>query len=225
MTQGQVIVWDTTTTSDVVYHSVTLQNPAIFNEIATLPEWGTLHWHYAMRSVLPMQDSDPIFWSIGLITEPAVQHIGPRPADTSGCWHRLGKFGDLESLATAQVYDNIQVTVGTDESDVMAFNIGGLGTIRVTNAVETLYSAFLALIHIYPELGGRLLGASASIIGHGSVAHRKTEYGNGDEETTQMTQSYLTLIALYSHQHRSGLWPVLGQVYVYVWSRRPLYPD
>ncbi|KAH9172911.1 hypothetical protein EDB89DRAFT_1905796 [Lactarius sanguifluus] len=215
MTQGQVIVWDTTTTSDVVYHSVTLQNPAIFNEIATLPEWGTLHWHYAMRSVLPMQDSDPIFWSIGLITEPAVQHIGPRPADTSGCWHRLGKFGDLESLATAQVYDNIQVTVGTDESDVMAFNIGGLGTIRVTNAVETLYSAFLALIHIYPELA-RILHVQQDY---------RPRYGNEDEETTQMTQSYLTLIALYSHQHRSGLWPVLGQVYVYVWSRRPLYPD
>ncbi|KAH8988003.1 hypothetical protein EDB86DRAFT_2832105 [Lactarius hatsudake] len=46
--RNQVIVWTTTTNSDVVYHSVRLQNPAVFNEIATQQEWGTLH--YAMKS-------------------------------------------------------------------------------------------------------------------------------------------------------------------------------
>ncbi len=45
----QVIVWTTTTNSDVVYHSVRLQNPVVFNEITTQQEWGTLH--YAMKSV------------------------------------------------------------------------------------------------------------------------------------------------------------------------------
>lgn len=44
-----MIVWSTTTNSDVVYHSVSLQNPAVFNEIATQQEWGTLH--IAMKSV------------------------------------------------------------------------------------------------------------------------------------------------------------------------------
>lgn len=46
------------------------------------------------------------------------------------------KLGDLVSLATAQVYGSIQLTVGSDasgnfnKSDVMAFmkNIGGLNT-------------------------------------------------------------------------------------------------
>ncbi|KAH9000989.1 hypothetical protein EDB83DRAFT_2275918 [Lactarius deliciosus] len=46
--RNQVIVWTTTTNSNAVYHSVRLQNPAVFNEIATQQEWGTLH--YAMKS-------------------------------------------------------------------------------------------------------------------------------------------------------------------------------
>ncbi|KAH9052374.1 hypothetical protein EDB87DRAFT_1722946, partial [Lactarius vividus] len=46
--RNQVVVWTTTTNSDVVYHSVRLQNPAVFNEIATQQEWGTLH--YAIKS-------------------------------------------------------------------------------------------------------------------------------------------------------------------------------
>ncbi|KAH9066369.1 hypothetical protein EDB87DRAFT_713658 [Lactarius vividus] len=55
------------------------------------------------------------------------------------------QLGDLVSLATAQ-------------SDVMALmrNFGGLKTYRV-NAVETLYSAFPALMCIDPQLGGLLL--------------------------------------------------------------------
>ncbi|KAH9024050.1 hypothetical protein EDB85DRAFT_2119040 [Lactarius pseudohatsudake] len=253
--RNQVIVWNTTTTSDVVYHSVTLQNPAVFNEIATQPEWGTLH--YAMKSLVyggeitykiaedsvvlqtfkfegvldnqtetdfrPINDrlpvfgisrdigtirttQDPIVWSIGFITEPAVQYIDETGvpqnrslfyktvtryhndmflivdflddfADASSRAQQLDlrilqdagtvsrKLGDLVSLATAQVYGSIQVTVGTDlsgnlfnESDVMAFmkNIGGLKTNRV-NAVETLYSAFPALMYIDPKLGGLIL--------------------------------------------------------------------
>ncbi|KAH9028323.1 hypothetical protein EDB84DRAFT_1272333 [Lactarius hengduanensis] len=251
--RSQVIVWNTTTTSEVVYHSVTLQNPAVFNEIATQPEWGTLY--YAMKSggeitheiaedsvvlqtfkfegVLdnqtdtefrPINDrlpvfgisrdigtirmtQDPIVWSVGFITEPAIQYI-----DETGVPHNrslfyktvaryrddtfliveflddfanassraqhldLGilqhagtvsrKLGDLVSLATAQVYGSIQVTVGAsgspipsfDESDVMAFmkNIGGSKPNRV-NAVETLYSAFPALMFIDPKLGGLIL--------------------------------------------------------------------
>ena len=47
--RSQVIVWSTTANSDVVYHSVNLQNQAVFNEIATQQEWGTLH--IAMKSV------------------------------------------------------------------------------------------------------------------------------------------------------------------------------
>ncbi|KAH9055600.1 hypothetical protein EDB87DRAFT_1567201 [Lactarius vividus] len=46
--RSQVVVWSTTTNNDVVYHTTKLQNPAVFNEISTQAEWGTLH--YAMKS-------------------------------------------------------------------------------------------------------------------------------------------------------------------------------
>ncbi|KAH9014079.1 hypothetical protein EDB85DRAFT_2097997 [Lactarius pseudohatsudake] len=75
-----------------------------------------------------------------------------------------GPLGDLVSLATAQVYGSIHLTIATDangyfnKSDVMALmrNFGGLKTYRV-NAVETLYSAFPAFMCIDPPLGGLLL--------------------------------------------------------------------
>ena len=47
--RSQIVIWSTTTNSDVVYHSVTLQNPTLFEEIDTQQEWGTLH--IAMKSV------------------------------------------------------------------------------------------------------------------------------------------------------------------------------
>jgi len=47
--QSQVVVWSTTANSDIVYHSVRLQNPIVFSEIATQAEWGTLY--FAMKSV------------------------------------------------------------------------------------------------------------------------------------------------------------------------------
>ncbi|KAH8976457.1 hypothetical protein EDB92DRAFT_1381825 [Lactarius akahatsu] len=75
-----------------------------------------------------------------------------------------GLLGDLVSLATAQVYGSIHLTIATDangyfnKSDVIALmrNFGGLKTYRV-NAVETLYSAFPAFMCIDPLLGGLLL--------------------------------------------------------------------
>ncbi|KAH9993299.1 hypothetical protein BJV74DRAFT_916837 [Russula compacta] len=73
-------------------------------------------------------------------------------------------LGDLVSLSIAQVYGSTQLTIGTNslsnfsKSDVMMFmkNIGGKASNRV-NAVETLYSAFPALMYIDPSLGAPLL--------------------------------------------------------------------
>jgi len=45
----QLIVWNTTPNDDVIYHTVKLKNPSVFNEVGTQPEWGTLH--FAMKSV------------------------------------------------------------------------------------------------------------------------------------------------------------------------------
>ncbi|KAI9434455.1 hypothetical protein H4582DRAFT_2080814 [Lactarius indigo] len=46
--RSQEVVWSTTTNNDVIYHTAKLQSPAMFNEISTQAEWGTLH--YAMKS-------------------------------------------------------------------------------------------------------------------------------------------------------------------------------
>ena len=45
----QVVVWNVTADNDVVYITAQLQNPAVFNEFLSLPDWGTLY--HAMRSV------------------------------------------------------------------------------------------------------------------------------------------------------------------------------
>ncbi|KAH9164534.1 hypothetical protein EDB89DRAFT_1892884 [Lactarius sanguifluus] len=46
--RGQMLRWSTTSTRDVVYHTVNLQNPAVFNEINNMAEWGS--FYYAMKS-------------------------------------------------------------------------------------------------------------------------------------------------------------------------------
>ncbi|KAH8981974.1 hypothetical protein EDB92DRAFT_1820053 [Lactarius akahatsu] len=186
------------------------QNPAVFNEIATQPEWGTLH--HAMKSggeitykiaedsvVLQtfkfegVLDNQTIFVPLmidcqflasratlapserrriplsGVFQYPRsalnASHIISQIvdflddfADASSRAQQLDlrilqdagtvsrKLGDVVSLATAQVYGSIQVTVGTDlsgnlfnESDVMAF---------MKN---------IALMYIDPKLGGLIL--------------------------------------------------------------------
>lgn len=45
----QEIEWNTTSNNNVIYHTIELQNPAVFNEINTQADWGTLY--YAMKSV------------------------------------------------------------------------------------------------------------------------------------------------------------------------------
>ena len=47
--RSQVIVWSTTANNDIVYLKAQLQSPAVFNEISTQPEWGTVY--HAMKSV------------------------------------------------------------------------------------------------------------------------------------------------------------------------------
>jgi hypothetical protein len=46
---GQVVVWGTEANNDVISLTAQLQSPAVFTEIATQPEWGTLY--HAMKSV------------------------------------------------------------------------------------------------------------------------------------------------------------------------------
>ena len=47
--KNQNISWGTTSNDDVIYHTAGLKSPAVFNEINTQAEWGTLY--YAMKSV------------------------------------------------------------------------------------------------------------------------------------------------------------------------------
>ena len=46
---SHVIIWSATSISNVLYHTVRLQNPVMFNEISNVAEWGSVY--YAMKSV------------------------------------------------------------------------------------------------------------------------------------------------------------------------------
>ncbi|KAI9464135.1 hypothetical protein BJY52DRAFT_888853 [Lactarius psammicola] len=266
--KGQEITWKTPSDNNVIYHVARLVNQAVFDEINTQAEWGTLY--YAMKSgdkityktgrdgdaralfryqgtldnltdsnFRPINSNypvfaisrdlgtiqatqDPVVWAVGFTTDPAIQYTdlftnSPQhrslfyriryPDDislVSSYIHRgmmrltlsqipdflndfvnatsraqqldseilqdaaavSGALGDLVSLATAQVYGSIQLTIGFDasnnpnKSDVMAFmkDVGGSNTnTNRVNAVETLYSAFPAFMRIDPKLGGLLL--------------------------------------------------------------------
>ncbi|KAI9430131.1 hypothetical protein H4582DRAFT_2104007 [Lactarius indigo] len=105
--RSQVIVWSTTTNNNAIYHTVKLQNPAVFNEISTQAEWGTLH--YAMKSggditYKTAQDSvslfaisrnlgtiqetqDPVVWAVGYIADPAINYT-----DLSGATQQRSLF-------------------------------------------------------------------------------------------------------------------------------------
>jgi hypothetical protein len=56
--RSQEIGWSTTSNKDLIYHTVGLQDPAVFSEINTQADWGTLY--YAMKSV---RDTDTIYIS------------------------------------------------------------------------------------------------------------------------------------------------------------------
>ena len=47
--RSQYIQWNVTSNTDVIYHTVTLQDPTLFSEVGTQAEWGTLY--YAMKTV------------------------------------------------------------------------------------------------------------------------------------------------------------------------------
>jgi hypothetical protein len=50
-TSSQYIQWNVTSNTNVIYHTVTLQNPdfKLFSEVGAQAEWGTLY--YAMKTV------------------------------------------------------------------------------------------------------------------------------------------------------------------------------
>ncbi|KAF8491808.1 hypothetical protein F5888DRAFT_1619585 [Russula emetica] len=141
-------------------------------------------------------------------------------------------LGDLVSLALAQVYGSVQLTIGTDaqgnlnNSDIMMFmkNImmGGVGANRVT-AVETLYAAFPALMYIDPSLGGPLLEPlfrlqasrnytmtfSAADLGsnYPSVSGSNSNSNQGVEQTGNM------LIMTYAYARASGDGSLISRYY------------
>jgi hypothetical protein len=47
--RSQTIMWSSTSNADVIFHSVSLQTPAVFTEIINQAEWGNLY--YAMKAV------------------------------------------------------------------------------------------------------------------------------------------------------------------------------
>ncbi|KAH9064488.1 hypothetical protein EDB87DRAFT_1241631 [Lactarius vividus] len=213
---------------------------------------------------------DPIVWTIGLTTDPAIQYTDPStdtprrrslfyktqyPTDESLIPDFLddfsqallraqqldlkilhdsanisGALGDLVSLATAQVYGSIQLTVGLDasdnfnQSDVMAFmkNIGGSFPNRV-NAVETLYSAFPAFMYIDPKLGGLLLEPLFQLQAspNYTTKYAAADLGSGYPNVTisnsghnqRVEQSGNMLIMTYAYARASGNGSLISRYY------------
>ena len=54
--RDQVIVWSATANSDIAYHNVKLQTPALFNEVNNQAEWGNLYYatQIVSNSCLPV---------------------------------------------------------------------------------------------------------------------------------------------------------------------------
>ncbi|KAH9022178.1 hypothetical protein EDB85DRAFT_382728 [Lactarius pseudohatsudake] len=311
------IRWNTTGLDgdSVICHTAKLQNPAVFNEIKTQAEWGTLY--YAMKagenltwtagpddysrgsfqvngtlnnqtdqyfrsinSNYPIfgiardlgtiqATQDPIVWTIGFTMDPAIQYTDPftdtprqrslfyktqYPKDKSLIPGFLddfpqallraqqldlkilndsatisGALGDLVSLATAQVYGSIQLTVGLDasgnfnQSDVMAFmkNIGGSYPNRV-NAVETLYSAFPIFMYIDPKLGGLLLEPLFQLQASPNYKYAAADLGlgypnvtisNSGHHSQGIEQSGNMLIMTYAYARASGDGSLIGRYY------------
>ncbi|KAI0278699.1 hypothetical protein BGY98DRAFT_916673 [Russula aff. rugulosa BPL654] len=142
-------------------------------------------------------------------------------------------LGDLVSLAIAQVYGSMQLTIGTDaqgnlnNSDVMMFmkNIGGVTENRV-NAVETLYAAFPALMYIDPGLGGLLLEplfrlqvSRNNMISSQAAADLGSNYpsvsgGNSNSNPNQgVEQTGNMLIMTYAYARASGDGSLISRYY------------
>ena len=47
--RSQTILWSSSSNTDVIFHRVTLQTPAVFTEVMGQADWGTLY--YAMKAV------------------------------------------------------------------------------------------------------------------------------------------------------------------------------
>ncbi|KAH9059276.1 hypothetical protein EDB87DRAFT_1832226 [Lactarius vividus] len=142
----------------------------------------------------------------------------------------LDLLGDLVSLATAQVYGSIHLTVGIEangtynESDVMMFmkNIGGSETNRV-NAVETLYSAFPAFMSIDATLGRPLLEplfqlqASPNYTIPYAAADLGSSYPNvtivNSNHSQGVEQSGNMLIMTYAHLRATGDGSLINRYY------------
>ncbi|KAH9064487.1 hypothetical protein EDB87DRAFT_1680356 [Lactarius vividus] len=317
--RSQEIRWSTTTINNVIYHMAQLKNPAVFNEIGTQAEWGTLYFAIGSggentfktgldadcrglfqlrgtldnltdpnyRAISPdfpvfalsrdlgtiQATQDPVVWSIGFTTDPAIQYTDPSgdaprdrslfykiqyPDDTSLIPDFINDFAnassraqqldskiqlyataflpdpfgglyDLVSLATAQVYGSIQLTIGFDargdlnKSDVMAFmkNIDGSNTSRI-NAVETLYSAFPAFMYIDPKLAGLLLEPLFRLQASSNytLPYAAADIGlypnvtiNNSGHSQRVEQSGNMLIMTYAHARASGDGSLMSKYY------------
>ncbi|KAI0282069.1 hypothetical protein BC826DRAFT_302706 [Russula brevipes] len=135
-----------------------------------------------------------------------------------------GLLGDLVSPVLAQLLGSTQLTVGLDasgrninESDVMMFmkNVAGSATSdNRVNPVETLYSAFPALMYIDPTLGALLLEPLFRLQAQPNyyVQYAAADLGSGypavaanlSIHNDQVEQTGNMLIMTYAHARASG---------------------
>ncbi|KAH8999019.1 hypothetical protein EDB83DRAFT_897501 [Lactarius deliciosus] len=109
--RSQVILWSATSTSDVVYHTIRLQNPVVFNEIGSMAEWGSVY--YAMKSANNVtfkiaQGSRTVFALNGVLdnqTDPKFRSISP-------------------NFAVFAISRNLGLIQATDSEDPVVWTVG-----------------------------------------------------------------------------------------------------
>ncbi|KAH9171799.1 hypothetical protein EDB89DRAFT_2175033, partial [Lactarius sanguifluus] len=142
--RSHVIRWSATSTSDVVYHTVNLQNPVVFNEIRNQAEWGSAY--YAMKGANNVtfkiaQDtvSRGLFVLNGVLdnqTDPNFRSIGPN----------FAVFAISRDLGTIQATDDPVVWVIGFTSDPVINYTNPSGAASRQLFYKTWYSNDTSLI-------------------------------------------------------------------------------
>ncbi|KAH8993654.1 hypothetical protein EDB86DRAFT_2830153, partial [Lactarius hatsudake] len=176
--RGQMLRWSTTSTSDVVYHTVNLQNPAVFNEINNMAEWGS--FYYAMKSANGLtfkiaQDSisRTFFVQNGSLdnqTDPVFRAINDK----------FAVFAISRDLGTIQATaDPVVWTVGLTMDQVINYtDISGAAPRPRSLFYKTQYSNDTSLSS---KLDQKILQCAAPVSGPTRILDRKTNRVNAVE--------------------------------------------
>jgi hypothetical protein len=121
--RSHTILWNSTSNADVIFHSVSLQTPAVFTEIIDQAEWGALY--YAMKAV---RDSYQLTFLLDdLVMSMQGDNVTYQIAwavDSRGKFSSYGELNDQQDPNPRAISDN---------SPVFAIS-HDIGTVKATQA-------------------------------------------------------------------------------------------